>query len=710
MSLPTEINGAFLHTILTKIIAAVQELDGRTAATEKDIKGVKSQCSLNKGLSESLEERILDHAKRLNEVEDASTKLKVDSEKLVELEEEVTVVENRMRKSLADLKDVKEKQVELEEAMVGVRCELQEADVEIHGLQDNHQHLQEEQAVLTKKISSLKNQSDSLDRQIKQTDREVKHSLKENSDTVSRKEITRLEELVDALKKKRETDYRSLSHRLDQVASPNMDNDVKGLKKVMGELEGKYKSLHVASDKINRFDEQLKAFIKRHETDIVAVNMRIEDSQQQKPEDVVKGVTKRFERDVVELRRKIDMVIGNVASFKDELNAEVGKQRDQVKVFSAKQDSKLREIVAKAQDLVTRMDEVEKRDASVIDHGDIAAKYDRLRHKVDSNFKSMAQNVADTGARIESLELRVDTEKQRHETSLREIDRRTSELKAIVARNHQTQVTSERGAYDDSALRGMVHQIESQVAEQQQRTVSTIEDINEVRREVRHTTQIAVDAQESVRKLENEVRQGEISRASLASTPSVVDSYPPPRPPMSVSQDTPAVGINATSTTLSTSLSSSIAPTSHQTVPTALPPQQLANANPYERPHIGVEVVEAKHRHTGETSVYCKHITPGGTFDQAGVISGDIILHWNDQQITTKAEFGQCVESCIVGEPLKLGVLRTQSTPSADGNPVQQIRYCKGHVQGISAPGAAPPMHQYPATPTAPAGMITASA
>eukprot|EP01012_Entosiphon_sulcatum_P049392 TRINITY_DN679_c0_g1_i1.p1 TRINITY_DN679_c0_g1~~TRINITY_DN679_c0_g1_i1.p1 ORF type:complete len:491 (+),score=68.86 TRINITY_DN679_c0_g1_i1:61-1533(+) len=103
------------------------------------------------------------------------------------------------------------------------------------------------------------------------------------------------------------------------------------------------------------------------------------------------------------------------------------------------------------------------------------------------------------------------------------------------------------------------------------------------------------------------------------------------------------------------------------------PPHSVHTVSPHRRPHdedlkpyIGLEVRETEVVKTGQVRVKVTAVTPNGPAHHARIQVGDIITKWDNQPVTSKAEFAGKVETTPVGAEILVHVERKNQISGVD--------------------------------------------
>eukprot|EP01012_Entosiphon_sulcatum_P057253 TRINITY_DN80993_c0_g1_i1.p1 TRINITY_DN80993_c0_g1~~TRINITY_DN80993_c0_g1_i1.p1 ORF type:complete len:619 (+),score=115.51 TRINITY_DN80993_c0_g1_i1:34-1890(+) len=532
--------------------------------------------------------------------------------------------------------------------VAGLAQQLNAIENAVQALQSSDQQSKktiEEHVVSLRKLGSMGQKLDGLERAVQQNQNALRAVNERAEGGNSNREIQRLEEIIEQIKKRRESDYRALSHRIDQISIAPLDFQLKELNKQLGDLDQRTKQFTIATDKVTRCDEQLKALIKRHETDIVAANMRIDELSGQRVDDSVKATAKRTERETSEIRRKVELIGQTVDKLREDTQSELTKMRDQTKVFTAKYDSKTREFVQKTQDAIQRVEEIERRDPS-----EIAAKLERLKARVDGSMKDVFSRLSEVNSRIDSMQTggneQFNAQVREIVSEIATLSEKTTKIFEMDA-SHKSQLSSlERKIYENiKHIQMQVDDMSADVGLARQ-SVSKLQQSHETLRQEVESLQRIPEPKE-----DEHARQGEQLRREEKENP-VSQPVAPKRPPTV----TPSVGPVWT-----------------------------------ERPKLGIEVADAKHSQTGETVCTVVKVQPGGACEAAGLEVGDVIEQWNEIPVHCKGDFGQCVERSQLGDAVLLQVRRI--VKNTDGMRSQHTLQCEVRIRPAQA---APQFYERP--------------
>jgi len=401
-----------LKALLTKMILAIKELDAKTGAAEQ-VGKMALQHSHQQNVSlASLQEEVQTLRKNCIQNDDYckanDAKIKAQCESFDDLVE----VLNSTRNLAVELKATQFKQTEVEASIV--KCNKKELELEesISELKKNHL---DDSCLTTKKFATLKSQllQNDVSKRMKLIEDSVKLLTPQDNAMVEKEDFPKalhdLEERVDKLSRqscKRDADIRFIASRVEQpsprtIVHTDIDLEIETSKKRLSEVEGKLKVVASLSEKTGRLEEQQKAFTKRHESDIVAVNSRLEELQS-KQQDVDLKAPKKLEKELTEIRKTVQTSFQSVTAFKEEIQESMNKQKESLKSAQAKYDSKMRDFLAKAENMTSRFETIEK---AVQETSSFPSKIDKLKQKLEASTRDVTNRLNDTLQRTIQLEI-----------------------------------------------------------------------------------------------------------------------------------------------------------------------------------------------------------------------------------------------------------------------------------------------------------------
>eukprot|EP00996_Jenningsia_fusiforme_P004608 NODE_544_length_2118_cov_6.152731_g502_i0.p1 GENE.NODE_544_length_2118_cov_6.152731_g502_i0~~NODE_544_length_2118_cov_6.152731_g502_i0.p1 ORF type:complete len:683 (+),score=197.41 NODE_544_length_2118_cov_6.152731_g502_i0:205-2049(+) len=591
-----------------------------------------------------------------------------------DLQNDFDMLSNKVTDMSREISQLAFKQQEIEESVLHLRMEQQQADAEIAGLratkqlmQDGHNSLhkkiEDEHSSVGRRIASLKQQADNLEGLVKrveseavnntpQSDRAQQRDSERNRDKSKpsaaverelRPRVEKLEELVEKMTKKRELDARTLTamgHQLNQTASSGILNEIAEVKEALGEIDQRQRHANATAEKANRLDEQMRAFVKRHEADIVAANVRIDELASQRGEELVRSAAKRVDKDILDIRKRSDYSVQLLQALKDEVNAELAKQRETSRAAQTKTETKLRELSLKGQELSSRLEHAERAVQAPVD---ASSRVDKLGKQVEVKNKDLTRQLIGVMQRVAQLEVG----KQAQLTEeMKELSARMERLAQSPDESHEEISSPELKSKGKGSS-----SIESKVD-------GCIADVSSLRQEMRSKLR---QNEERINALGEQCR-------STAQRVEVLAAHPGATAGGS-QQQAPAYEPAEVTAQFVTDHSESVQRSLVQEAPI------VTAATIGVRPKLGVEVAEARHSLTGQTTVTVLKVIVGGPCEEAGVEAGDIILQWNGIFVTSREEFGRCIETTPLPSTVDLIVARQHT--DADGTSTQQHLCCK---------------------------------